>query len=88
MGALNQNVLLGIRPEHISISFSASCSEDNLIKTTITRVQFLGAITRVALDAGGLSLDPLVLRLVGLEVGDKCMPDYRPAELRSTKTKH
>lgn len=48
MGALNQNVLLGIRPEHISISFGASSPEDNLIKATITRTQFLGGD-----DAGG-----------------------------------
>lgn len=78
LGALNQNVSLGIRPEHISISFGASFPEDNLIKATITGVQFLGATTLVELDADGLRLDALVLRLVGLKAGDECMLGLHP----------
>ena len=78
LGALNQNVSLGIRPEHISISFGASFPEDNLIKATIIGVQFLGATTLVELDADGLLLDALVLRLVGLKVGDECMLGLPP----------
>ena len=78
LGALNQNVSLGIRPEHISISFGASFPEDNLIKATITGVQFLGATTLVELDAAGLRLDAIVLRLVGLNAGDECMLGLPP----------
>ena len=78
LGALNQNVSLGIRPEHISISFGASFPEDNLIRATITGVQFLGATTLVELDADGLKLDVLVLRLVGLKSGDECMIGLPP----------
>lgn len=78
LGALNQNVWLGIRPEHISISFGASFPEDNLIKATITGVQFLGATTMVELDAEGLRLDALVPRLVGLNIGDTCMLGMPP----------
>ena len=78
LGALNQNVSLGIRPEHISISFGASFPEDNLIKAKITDVRFLGPTTLVALDSDGLRLDALVLRLVGLNAGDECMLGLPP----------
>jgi ABC-type Fe3+/spermidine/putrescine transport system ATPase subunit len=78
LGALNQNVSLGIRPEHISISFGASFPEDNLIRAKITGVQFQGATTLVELDADGLKLDVLVLRLVGLKSGDECMLGMPP----------
>ena len=78
LGALNQNVSLGIRPDHISISFGASFPEDNLIKAKITGVKFLGPTTLVELDADGLKLDALVLRLVGLKAGDDCMLGLPP----------
>lgn len=78
LGALNQNVTLAIRPEHISISFGASFPEDNLLKATVTRVRFLGPTTLIELDADGLKLEALVLRLVGLDVGDECMVGLPP----------
>ena len=81
LGAMNQNVWLGIRPEHISISFGASFPEDNLIKATLTGVQFLGATTLVNLDADGLRLDALVPRLVGLNIGDECMLGMPPERI-------
>jgi len=73
LGAINQNVTLAIRPEHISISFGASFPEDNLLKAEVVGVQYLGATTRLRLNAGGLPLEALVLRLVGLNIGDECM---------------
>lgn len=73
LGAINQNVWLGIRPEHVSIAFGASFPEDNLLKAVITGVHLLGSTTIVELDAKGLKLSALVLRLVGLSVGDECM---------------
>jgi ABC-type Fe3+/spermidine/putrescine transport system ATPase subunit len=75
---INQNNILAIRPEHISISFGASFPEDNLLKATIADVKFQGATTLVVLDAGGLILEALVLRLVGLTVGEECVVGLPP----------
>lgn len=78
LGAIHQNTTLAIRPEHISISFGASFPEDNLLKAKITGVTFNGATTSIHLDADGLKLEALVLRLVGLNVGDECMVGLPP----------
>lgn len=75
---LNQNNILTIRPEHISISFGASFPEDNLLKAKIIDVRFQGATTLVVLDAGGLMLEALVLRLVGLNIGEECVVGLPP----------
>jgi ABC-type Fe3+/spermidine/putrescine transport system ATPase subunit len=75
---INQNNILTIRPEHISISFGASFPEDNLLKATIADVRFQGATTLVVLDAGGLILEALVLRLVGLTIGEECVVGLPP----------
>ena len=85
LGAINQNVWLGIRPEHISIAFGASFPEDNLLKATITGVQLLGSTTLVELDADGLILKALVLRLVGLNIGDECMLALPPQRIQVLK---
>lgn len=78
LGAINQNVTLAIRPEHISISFGASFPEDNLLKAVVTGIQFLGETTQILLDANGLMLQSVVLRLVGLNIGDECMVGLPP----------
>lgn len=78
LGAITNSVTLAIRPEHISISFGASFPEDNLLKAEITKIQYQGATTRLKLDANGLALEALVLRLVGLNVGDECMVGLPP----------
>ena len=78
LGAINQNICLGIRPEHISISFGASFPEDNLLKAAIAEIRFQGSTTLIRLDANGLMLEALVLRLVGLNVGDECMVGLPP----------
>ena len=78
LGALNRNVTLGIRPEHVSLSFGASFPADNLLKATVTGIRFLGPTTLVELDADGLHLQSLVLRVVGLNVGDECMVGLPP----------
>ncbi len=82
LGAINQNVMLGIRPEQITMSFGASFPEDNLIKGKITRIKPRGAETRVELDADGLRLEALVPRLIGLNVGDECMLGLPPDRIR------
>lgn len=77
----NENVTLAIRPEHISISFGASFPEDNLLKAEITNIIFRGATTIIRLNAGGLELEALVLRLVGLNVGEECMVGLPPERI-------
>ncbi len=78
LGAINQKVTLAIRPEHISISFGASFPEDNLLRAEIVGISFLGASTLIKLNANGLLLEALVLRLVGLNVGEECMVGLPP----------
>ncbi len=75
---INKIVNLAIRPEHISISFGASFPEDNLLKAEITEIVYQGATTLIKLIANGLSLEALVLRLVGLNVGDECVVGLPP----------
>jgi ABC-type Fe3+/spermidine/putrescine transport system ATPase subunit len=76
--AHNQTVVLAIRPEHISISFGASFPEDNLLKAQIIDIKFHGPTTLIRLDSNGLILEALVLRLVGLNIGDECMVGLPP----------
>ena len=78
LGPINKNIPLAIRPEYISISFGASFPEDNLLKAVVTEVSFLGPMTLVRLDADGLELEALVLRLIGLSVGEECMVGLPP----------
>lgn len=85
LGAINAPVTLAIRPEHISISFGASFPEDNLLKAKISDVQYRGATTRILLDANGLILEALVLRLVGLKIGDECMVGLPPDRIQILK---
>ncbi len=75
---VQERVTLAIRPEHVSISFGASFPEDNLLRAEITGISFLGATTLIKLNAGGLKLEALVLRLVGLKVGEECMVGLPP----------
>lgn len=82
---INQNNILTIRPEHISISFGASFPEDNLLKAKIADVKFQGATTLVVLDAGSLMLEALVLRLVGLTVGEECVVGLPPDRIQVFK---
>lgn len=75
---MDQTVTLAIRPEHISISSGASFPEDNLLKAKITGIDYMGATTLINLDASGLALKALVLRLVGLQIGDECVVGLPP----------
>jgi len=78
LGPINQNAMLCIRPEHISISFGASFPEDNLLKAVIVDWRFLGPSTLVQLDSNGLRIEAFVKRLVGLKPGDECMISMPP----------
>ena len=79
---INQNLILAIRPEHISISFGASFPEDNLLRAQITNFVFQGETTLIKLNANGLPLDALVLRLVGLNIGEECMVGLPPDRIQ------
>jgi len=78
LGSINKNATLAIRPENISISFGASFPEDNLLKATVMKIMPQGPTTLITLDSNGLLLEVLVLRLVGLNVGDECMLGLPP----------
>lgn len=85
LAPLNQNVSLSIKPEYVSISFGASFPEDNLLKATVARLRFLGPTTLIEFDADGLKLEALVLRVVGLSVGDECMVSLPPDRIEIFK---
>jgi len=85
LAPLNQNVTLGIRPEHISIAFGASFPEDNLLKAKVSAIRFRGPTTVVEFDCDGLALEALVLRVVGLAVGDECMVGLPPDRIQIFK---
>jgi iron(III) transport system ATP-binding protein len=78
LGALNQIVTLAIRPENVVLPFGAAFPEDNLLKAKVASVQYFGATTRIFLDADGLQIEVLVLRLVGLKTGDECLVSLPP----------
>ena len=82
LGPINQNAWLAIRPEQVSLSFGASFPEDNLLRATITAVEFRGPVTYVRLDCSGLPLEALVPRLIGLNPGDECMAALPPDRIR------
>jgi ABC-type Fe3+/spermidine/putrescine transport system ATPase subunit len=82
LGAINRNVSLAIRPEHISMSFGASFPEDNLLKSVVKEIKFLGPVTLVDLDADGLKLTAMVFRLVGLDIGQECMLGLPPDRIK------
>ena len=82
LGAINSNAWLAIRPEQVVLSFGASFPEDNLLKGKIAAVRFAGPSTYVTLDCHGLSLEAMVTRLIGLNIGDECMVDLPPDRIR------
>ena len=65
--------------------WGASFPEDNLLKATVKKIQFLGGTTLVDLDAEGLVLQALVLRVVGLNPGDECMVGLPPDRIQIFK---
>jgi ABC-type spermidine/putrescine transport systems, ATPase components len=85
LGPINKPVVLTIRPEHISITQGASFPADNVLRATVREVSFAGATTSVKLDADGLALEALVLRLVGLSPGEPCMVGLPPGRIHVLK---
>jgi iron(III) transport system ATP-binding protein len=85
IGPINEPVILAIRPEHISITQGASFPADNVLRATVREINFAGATTGVKLDADGLMLEALVLRLVGLATGETCMVGLPPGRINVLK---
>lgn len=85
LGAINQIVTLAIRPENVVLPFGAAFPEDNLFKAKVAAVQYFGATTQIVLDANGLQIETLLLRLVGLNVGDECMVSLPPNRISVLK---
>jgi ABC-type Fe3+/spermidine/putrescine transport system ATPase subunit len=85
LGAINQIVNLMIRPENLILTFGAAFPEDNLLKAEITEINHFGATTRIRLDADGLKLEALVIRLIGLNVGDVCLVGMPPNRIKVLK---
>lgn len=85
LGAINQIVTLAIRPENLILTFGAAFPEDNLLKAVITEINYFGATTRIVLDADGLRLEALLIRLIGLNVGDICLVGLPPNRISVLK---
>ena len=85
LGAINQIVTLAIRPENLILTFGAAFPEDNLLKASITEINYFGATTRIVLDADGLRLEALLMRLIGLNVGDVCLVGLPPNRISVLK---
>lgn len=85
LGSINQIVTLAIRPENIILPFGAAFPEDNLLKAKVKDIQYFGATTRIKLDANNLEIEALVLRLVGLNIGDDCLVSLPPNRIMILK---
>jgi ABC-type Fe3+/spermidine/putrescine transport system ATPase subunit len=80
LSRLDQPCALAIRPEHLRINHTPP-SEENRLDATITEINFTGATTTVKLDANGLALEALALRLDGLAHGDACSVTLPPEHI-------
>jgi iron(III) transport system ATP-binding protein len=80
LSPLNQPCALAIRPERLRIN-QTETSEENRLPATIREINFTGATTTVKLDANGLALEALTLRLDGLSTGDACSVTLPPEHI-------
>jgi ABC-type sugar transport system ATPase subunit len=78
LGAIDRNMLLGIRPEDVVIAMNASFPEDNVVRACVTGIRFDRETSLVEFDADGLSLTARVFKVVGLNVGDECLLGLPP----------
>jgi len=66
-------------------TFGAEFSGDNSLKAVIKEVHYFGATTRVILDANGLKLEAVLLRLANLKIGDVCSVSLPPNRISVLK---
>lgn len=69
---VNKPILLAVRPEAITVSKDQPI-DDNRLAARIEQIEFSGATTTVTVDAKGLKLEALVLRIDDLKPGDECV---------------
>ncbi len=84
LAPLNQPCILAIRPEHLVISKTGD-SLENALPARVREINFAGATSTIKLDAGGLSLEALVLQPDGLSVGDSCIVALPPGRISVLK---
>jgi iron(III) transport system ATP-binding protein len=68
---VNKPILLAIRPEAVAVSKNQTPG-DNRLAARIEQIEFSGATTTVTIDANGLKLEALLLRVDNLKPGDEC----------------
>ena len=78
LAPLNKPVYLAIRPEHVRINGNG----ENSLSASVREIVFAGATSTVRVDANGLSLEALVLRIDGLEVNQQCNVVLPPDQLK------
>jgi len=78
---VNKPILLAIRPEAITISKDQPIV-DNRVGARIEKIEFSGATTTVTVDANGLKLEALVLRVDNLKPGDECVVTLPADQIR------
>jgi ABC-type sugar transport system ATPase subunit len=78
LAPLNKPSTLAIRPEHVVLKQAAD-GLANTLSAEVREVNFAGATSTVKLDAGGLSLEALVLQPNNFSVGSQCAATL-PAE--------
>lgn len=88
---INKNCTLAVRPEHLSISKARDEQQPddslNMLRAHIRAINFSGATTAVRLDASGLTLEALVLRLDDLSIGDACLVHLPPERISILRMK-
>jgi len=78
LAPLNKPCTLAIRPEHVVLKQAAD-GLANTLPAAVREINFAGATSTVKLDAGGLSLEALVLQPNNFSVGSQCAATL-PAE--------
>jgi iron(III) transport system ATP-binding protein len=81
LGPINKNCTLAVRPEHLSLSNGTPERAGNVLPAIVKEINFEGATTTVLLDAGGLSLEALLLSPDGFRVGDACSVELPPDKI-------
>jgi iron(III) transport system ATP-binding protein len=78
---VNKPILLAIRPEAVTISTNQPVG-NNCLAARIEQIEFSGATTTVVVDANGLKLEALVLRVDNLKQGDECVVTLPADQIR------
>jgi iron(III) transport system ATP-binding protein len=87
LAPLNQPVLLSIRPEHVRIANGSNNDRStNTLTGQVREIVFAGATSTVRIDANGLVVEALIVKPLGLKIGDTCklaLPAEHLTQLKS-----